>query len=111
MIPGENNLLFKISRSLLSLQNLIIKMINLVHPSIEHNVGKYEMLKKALFFCELEGIEGSYFEFGIFEGASLFSAAYCHRKMRSKFQRRFYGFDSFEEGFKYFMPEDSHSFP
>jgi hypothetical protein len=75
-----------------------------------HNLGKIEMIKKAIFLCELEEIEGSYFEFGIYEGSSALAAIKAHRKIKSKIPRRFYGFDSFDFGFKYFDNRDKHPF-
>ena len=110
MIPGNSNVFFKVTSHFTFLQNTIIKLLNMIHPSMEHNIEKFLMIKKALFFCELEEIEGSYFEFGVYEGSSLFSAVNFHCKMKSKFQRNFFGFDSFEDGFKYYSPEDIHPF-
>lgn len=103
-------MLFEIAKKCHFLQNLIVKIICFLHPSIEHNIGKVEMLKKAMFHCELEEIEGSYFEFGLFEGTSLYAAVRLHKGIASKIERNFYGFDSFDEGFKYFDQRDKHPF-
>ena len=97
-------------RKSLFLQNVVVNIISSIHPIIMHNLSKIEMIKKALWHCETEKIEGSYFEFGIFEGTSLFAAVKSHQKLKSKINRNFYGFDSFEEGFKYFNEKDKHPF-
>ncbi|MCX6824754.1 MAG: hypothetical protein NTY80_00885 [candidate division SR1 bacterium] len=60
--------------------------------------------------CELEKIEGGYFEFGVYEGTSLFAAVKTHKKIKSEIKRNFYGFDSFDDGFKYFDEKDKHPF-
>lgn len=89
---------------------MVVKMISAVHPSIEHNLAKIRMLKRAMFQCELEEIQGGYFEFGVFEGTSLYAAVQLHKSIHSKLKRNFYGFDSFDEGFKYFDARDKHPF-
>ena len=103
-------MLFELAKNSHFLQNLVVNLISSVHPSIEHNVVKIGMLKRAMFHCELEGVKGSYFEFGVYEGASLYAAVKIHRKLKSKHERNFYGFDSFDEGFKYFDERDHHPF-
>lgn len=105
----KGNLLFNIAKNSFFLQNRFISFLSSIHPSIEHNVGKSELIKKAMFHCEIEEIKGDYFEFGMFEGASLYSAVTNHKKIKSEIKRQFYGFDSFE-GFKYFTKEDNHPF-
>ena len=92
------------------MQDLVIRLVTAVHPSIMHNLGKMEALKKAFWLCELEQVEGDYFEFGVYEGASLLTAALAHRKNAPKLARRFFGFDSFDDGFKYFDERDRHPF-
>lgn len=72
--------------------------------------SKIGMIKKALFHCELENIPGNYYEFGVYEGTSLLAAAYMHRRLQSRFDRQFFGFDSFDEGFRYFNENDRHPF-
>lgn len=104
-----NGMLFKLARNSEFLQNLAASMHASVHPSIEHNLAKMGMIKKALFHCELEQIPGSYFEFGVFEGTSLMASVRIHGKLKSAFDRNFYGFDAFE-GFKYFNEQDKHPF-
>ena len=103
-------MLLDIAKNSSLLQNLVVKLVASIHPSIEHNIAKIEMLKKALFQCELERIEGGYFEFGIYEGTSLYAAATISLKLKSEIQRNLYGFDSFDSGFKYFDNQDKHPF-
>ena len=74
------------------LQNIVVKMIGGIHPVIEHNIAKTEMIKKALFYCDLEEIEGSYFEFGIYEGTTLYASVNMHKKYFSKI-KKFLWFD------------------
>ncbi len=103
-------MLFEIAKNSFFLQNAVVNIVTGIHPSIMHNLGKMEIIKKALFHCELEDIQGSYFEFGVFEGTSLLAAVKAHGAIKSKIRRRFYGFDSFDEGFKYFQEDDNHPF-
>ncbi len=103
-------MLFEIAKRCSFLQNAVIDVATSLHPSIMHNLGKIEMIKKAIFLCEVEKIEGSYFEFGIYEGSSMLAAIKAHRKIKSNIQRNFYGFDSFDSGFKYFDDRDKHPF-
>lgn len=102
--------MLKIAKKSHFLQELVINIISSIHPSIEHNIDKVKMLKRAFFHCELEEIEGGYFEFGTYEGTSLYSAVQNHRKIKSKITRKFYGYDSFDDGFKYFNEKDKHPF-
>src|SRR4030043_907470 len=103
-------MIFEISKRCSFLQNFVISVMTSLHPSIMHNLGKFEMIKKAMFLCELEGIEGDYFEFGIYEGASTLAAIKTHKKIKSNISRQFFGFDSFDSGFKYFDDRDKHPF-
>lgn len=93
-----------------TLQHLAIRIVSSIHPSIEHNLQKIWMLKRAMFHCELEQIPGGYFEFGVYEGTSLYAAVTIHQKLRSKIPRNFYGFDVFDLGIKYFDERDRHPF-
>jgi hypothetical protein len=103
-------MLYKIAKNSAFLQNLAVNIATSIHPSIVHNFGKIEMIKKAIWNCELEEVQGGYFEFGIYEGTSLYAAVRAHQKIRSKIPRNFYGFDSFDDGFKYFDKRDIHPF-
>ena len=91
-------------------QNLFVNIITKYHPAIDHNIGKIKLIKNIIWLCELEKIEGSYFEFGVYNGTSLFAAMKCHLNLKSNIKRKFYGFDSFDDGFKYFVEEDKHNF-
>lgn len=92
------------------LQNIVVNIVTSLHPSIMHNLAKIEIIKKAMWNCELEQITGWYFEFGVYEGTSLFAAIKAHKKIKSTITRNFYGYDSFEDGFKYFNKKDKHPF-
>lgn len=100
-------------------QNRFISFLTAVHPAILHNIAKIEIIKKAFHQLSTEHLEGAYFEFGVYEGSSFLAALRIHRKMCSrawqrfylkKIERNFYGFDSFDEGFKYSIQEDKHPF-
>lgn len=106
----EKKMLLEVAKNSMFLQNVVVKLIGGIHPTIEHNIAKTELIKKALFHCDLEKIEGSYFEFGIYEGTTLYSAVNMHKKHFSTIKRKFYGFDSFDDGFKYFDEKDKHPF-
>ncbi len=101
---------FEFIKNNIFIQNLAGEFLARIHPSIEHNIEKIRMLKKAFFHCELEQVEGAYFEFGIYEGTSLYAAARIYEKLKSKINRNFYGFDSFDDGFKYYNDIDKHPF-
>lgn len=103
-------MMFNLAKRSHLLQEIVIKIISAIHPSIEHNLAKVAMLKKAWWHCDLEKIDGGYFEFGIYEGTSLYAALQSYLKLRSPMKRNFYGFDSFDDGFKYFDSKDYHPF-
>ena len=103
-------MLYQIAKNFSFIQNLVINIVTSVHPSIMHNLGKMEIIKKSMWNCELEDIKGGYFEFGVYEGSSLLTAVLAHKKIKSKIHRNFYGFDSFDDGFKYFDKRDTHPF-
>ena len=97
--------------------NFVIKAITKIHPVISHNIAKINFFKDSFFLLNLEQVEGDYIEFGVFDGTSLI-AAYEANKSSSKKNnltmnkdgptRKFFGFDSFEEGFKIFDKSDAH---
>lgn len=91
-------------------QEWIIRLLGGLDPAIEHNLDKIRMLKRALYHARLEQVPGGYFEFGVYEGTSLFAAVTIHRALRDPIARSFYGFDSFDDGFKYFDERDRHPF-
>jgi O-methyltransferase len=104
--------MFSFARRAHWLQTLVVRLVSGLHPAIEHNVQKTLALKKAVYFCALEGLAGDYVEFGVFEGTSLIAAFENDRRLRpgSVPPRAFWGFDSFEGGFKYFDERDRHPF-
>ena len=103
-------MIFNIAKNSHFLQEMVVKIVSAIHPSIEHNLAKIGILKKAFWHCELEKIVGGYFEFGIYEGTSLYSALQNYQRLKSPIKRHFYGFDSFDDGFKYFDVRDRHPF-
>lgn len=103
-------MLYEIAKNSSFIQNLVANIVTAIHPSIMHNLGKMEIIKKAMWNCELEKVEGGYFEFGVYEGTSLYTAVKAHKNIKSATQRNFYGFDSFDDGFKYFDKRDEHPF-
>lgn len=101
------------------LLNFYIRLQAALPPPVLHNIGKIEIIKKSLHQVTIEQVEGSYFEFGIFEGNSLLASICAHKCISSQsslkfykkaFNRQFYGFDSFDEGFKYLDTNDKHPF-
>ncbi len=101
------------------LQSLYVKGSSLLHPMICHNIGKLNMIKKAFHMVSIEQVEGSYFEFGVYEGTSLLAAVKAHQSITAKkslpfykqvYDRQFFGFDSFDEGFRYSEEADEHPF-
>ncbi len=102
--------MFNFLKNNIFLQNLIIKFLTFFHPAVNHNIGKVNLIKNAIYFSEIEKIEGSYYEFGIYNGSSLYAALKSYLYLNSKIKRNFYGFDSFDEGFKYFINNDKHDF-
>ncbi len=112
-------MLFWLASSLTFIQDFVVKLQNLFAPAIMHNLGKIEALKRAFHQVTIEQLEGSYFEFGVFEGTSLLAALTAYERISSpnslkfykkRITRNFYGFDSFEDGFKYNSAEDRHPF-
>ncbi|MCX6131991.1 MAG: class I SAM-dependent methyltransferase [Proteobacteria bacterium] len=103
-------MLTSIAKKSWAAQNFIVKTFSKIHPSIEHNLEKIHMLKKAFFQCELEDIGGDYFEFGVYEGTSLYGAASLAKKLKGNRVINLFGFDSFDVGFKYFDEKDKHPF-
>jgi len=110
-------MLYKLAKNSTLLQDIFIVFSTAVHPAIKHNISKIEMMKSAFGYAAVEKIEGAYFEFGIYEGTTLKAAAMIQRTLSAgaskevvycALERRFYGFDSFEEGFKHASPEDAH---
>jgi hypothetical protein len=110
-------MLFKIAKKSHLCQDIFIALTALIHPIIKHNTAKIELLKAAFGHAMVENLEGSYFEFGVFEGTSLKAAATIQRAISAGIQdefagctvkRKFYGFDSFEDGFKRTAEDEAH---
>lgn len=75
-------------------QDIYIKLNSLISTSVIHNVEKHSVIKRVLFYKQIENIHGDYLEFGVYEGTSLKGAAAYWRKI-GKNGMNFYGFDSF----------------
>ena len=95
------------------LQTIPSIIISKINPAIFHNIGKYLAIKKAFYLSSIEGIEGDYFEFGVFTGSSFCHAIRC-AKANEKYDERlgsmhFFGYDSFE-GFGELQESDEHRF-
>ena len=97
--------------------DLIIKILTFKHPVIKHNIEKVNFFLDCFFLLNLEMVEGDYVEFGVFEGSSMISAyrANLSSTKKNNFNmiangpsRNYYGFDSFEDGFKIFDEKDNH---
>lgn len=57
---------------------------------------KERMLWTCFEYAAMTGVEGDYFEFGVWKGGSLIAAYHISRQFEGLSQMRFYGFDSFE---------------
>ena len=91
-------------------QNVLSWFVSKQPPILEHNLAKYNALKKAFYLTALENLEGDYYEFGVFTGSSFVFAARFHKKMNNgQLNTKFYGFDSFE-GFGEHPESDEHPF-
>lgn len=103
--------LFRILKSVFVFQDIISWVKTKTPPALEHNLGKYDAIKKAFYLTALEQLDGDYLEFGVFTGSSFICAIRSHRQMHGfgKCQTSFYGFDSFQ-GFGKHAKEDQHPF-
>jgi O-methyltransferase len=104
--------MFDLARRAHWLQTLVVRLVSGLHPAIEHNLHKTLALKKAFYHASLEALPGDYLEFGVFEGTSFIAAFESDRRLRPAGvpPRAFWGFDSFEGGFKYTDERDRHPF-
>ena len=104
-------MLIEFLKSNLFIQNLISSIITRIPFVLEHNLGKYMAIKKALYLTALDGTHGDYLEFGVFTGSSFTCAIKTHRRLKylGKLETSFYGFDSFE-GFGDIKEDDKHPF-
>ena len=55
-------MLYKIVKNSSFVQNMVVNVVTSIHPSMVHNLGKIEIIKKAMWNCELEDVKGGYFE-------------------------------------------------
>ncbi len=110
-------MLLRLAKQITFLQNLYITLSTAIPPLVKHNAGKIEILKCAFWHVAMEKVEGSYFEFGVYEGSSMLSALKIHKSVSSpetaqflgaQYRRNFYGFDSFESGFRYNSEDEEH---
>lgn len=109
--------MLKILSKLHFLIEIIIRFYNLLPMPVYHNIERIKAYKRVFFLVNFEAVDGDYVEFGVFEGSSLISAFYANKSTGKKDglvmlnkvdKRKFIGFDSFNEGFKYFKDEDKH---
>lgn len=96
------------------LQNLACRVICSIPMEVHHNLSKLAALRDAFAFAAVEGIEGDYVEFGVFEGNSMVAAihSYNYQTVPGVHQFglnpcRFFGFDSFQ-GFILESKDSSH---
>jgi O-methyltransferase len=92
-------------------QNVVAALYARVPAMVEHNLGKYLALKKALYLTSLERLPGDYLEFGVFTGSSFVFTVKANRQLRAiaDLKTRFFGFDSFS-GFGAVSATDKHPF-
>lgn len=68
--------------------------------ALQHNLGKYSVIRKAMYYVGIEGIEGDYYEFGVFTGSSFCHAIRSYSNLeffnKRKHKMHFFGFDSFD---------------
>lgn len=104
-------MLLRLVKSSFIFQNVASWLLSRIPPMLEHNVQKYEALRKAFYLTALDKLEGDYLEFGVFTGSSFVAACRIHRRlgMFGKLATRFFGFDSFS-GFGTVTDKDKHPF-
>ena len=92
-------------------QNLTGSLYARIPAFAEHNIAKYQALKKAFYLTALEKHEGDYLEFGVFTGSSFVFSVKAHRSLQglAKLPTRFFGFDSFA-GFGPVGENEKHPF-
>jgi len=106
-----NNRLFNFLKSTFVFQDILSWLRIISPPILDHNLGKYDALKKTFYLSALDNLHGDYCEFGVFTGSSFVCAMRAHKSMRNiaDVKTRFYGFDSFS-GFGKVSEEDKHEF-
>jgi O-methyltransferase len=105
------NPLFYLLKSTFIFQDILSYIKTLIPPILDHNLSKYDALKKAFYLTGLEKLDGDYSEFGVFTGSAFVCAMRCHRRLKSlgPVSTDFYGFDSFS-GFGDIEKDDQHDF-
>lgn len=103
--------LVAILKNFLFMQNIASFILSRISPTIEHNVQKYQALRKAFYLTALEHLKGDYLEFGVFTGSSFVFALRINRRLKAlgDFGTRFFGFDSFS-GFGKVDEKEKHPF-
>lgn len=103
--------MFKFLKSIFVFQDLISWVKVNIPIVLEHNLAKYDAVKKSFYLTALENLEGDYLEFGVFTGSSFACAMRSYRKFKkiSDVNTKFFGFDSFT-GFGKVTDEDRHWF-
>lgn len=103
--------MISILKNFLFFQNVASFVLSKIPATVEHNIQKYQALRKAFYLTALEQLHGDYLEFGVFTGSSFVYALRVSRKFRflGKVGTRFFGFDSFA-GFGKVGEDDSHPF-
>jgi len=104
-------MLINIIKNNLFIQNLIGSMVSNIPPIVEHNLAKYQAIKKGLYQTALEHTKGNYLEFGVFTGSSFNFAMKINKRLKylGDMNTEFIGFDSFQ-GFGKIISDDEHSF-
>jgi hypothetical protein len=81
-------------------QDLISFIYARIPFALQHNLGKYSAIRKAMYYTGIEGIEGDYYEFGVFTGSSFCHAIRSYSALgffnKRKKPMQFFGFDSFD---------------
>jgi O-methyltransferase len=74
--------------------SLVLRLLEVVDRRTENRMTEFGMLAQAVEFVKINGVEGDYFEFGLWRGKTFI---YAHRMMRRyNVQRKLRGFDSFQ---------------
>lgn len=103
--------MFEVLKRVLVFQDVLSWCYSKVPVILEHNLAKYNALKRAFYLTSLEKLEGDYHEFGVFTGSSFVFAMRVYRRFRYLGDQNvhFYGYDSFV-GFGDVTEDDKHHF-
>ena len=109
----SNNVFNSLITKITFLPTIVSKLICSINPVAYHNYEKFMAIYKVHYLTLFDGIEGDYLEFGVYKGSSFIHSINSFKKnkkiLRSRIERSFYGFDSFE-GFGNIKEIDSHPF-